>query len=328
MEISQKAAIVDNYLRRVMFYENARTGFRAFLQAAFSEKSGKVLLPAYIGWSPKEGSGVFDPVAELGVDYVFYRMTEELHIDMEDVAKCFVENDIAVAVIIHYFGYVDPAYNNFVVAAHDSGAVVLEDEAHSMLSDIIGGICGRAGEACIYSLHKLLPVDNGGVLVLNKDCGRRPVEVPFDTSNIGEAYWNYDLLAIAEKRRKNVLLLSQMLQKLTGEADLLWPAINDGTVSQTLPVLIRNVSRDKLYEFMNSHGYGVVSLYHTLIEQIRMEKFPVSHELSRKIMNLPVHQDICKKELNGLVECLEAGIMALKSQKSQSRMARNDYEKR
>lgn len=313
MEISKKSTVVDNYLRRVLFYENARTGFRAFLKATSSKRAGKVLLPAYIGWSPKEGSGVFDPVAELGMDYVFYRMTERLHIDMEDVAKCFMENDIAVAVIIHYFGYVDTAYDNFVEAAHDSGAVVLEDEAHSMLSDIIGGICGRAGEACIYSLHKLLPMDNGGVLVLNRDCGRRPAEVPFETSDIIGAYWNYDLLAIAERRRKNSVVLSQMLQKLTGEVDLLWPVINDGIVPQTLPVLIRNVSRDRLYEFMNSHAYGVVSLYHTLIEQIKIEEFPASYELSHKIMNLPVHQDISREEFNGLIDCLAAGIERLKS---------------
>jgi dTDP-4-amino-4,6-dideoxygalactose transaminase len=313
MEISKKAAIADNYLRRVMFYVNARTGFRAFLQAAFSERSGKVLLPAYIGWSPKEGSGVFDPVVELGMDYVFYRMKERLHIDMEDAAKCFMANDIVVAVVIHYFGYVDPAYEDFVAAAHDAGAMVLEDEAHSMLSDIIGGICGRAGEACIYSLHKLLPMDNGGVLVLNSVGENILVEMQSETSDVVGAYWSYDLLAIAERRRKNALLLSQMLQKLAGEVDLLWPIINDGTVPQTLPVLIRNVSRDRLYGFMNSHGYGVVSLYHTLIEQIRKADFPASSELSYKIMNLPVHQDICRKELNGLVECLAAGIADLKS---------------
>jgi dTDP-4-amino-4,6-dideoxygalactose transaminase len=312
MKISKKATIDDNYLRRAMFYENARTGFRAFLQASFSGRSGKVLLPAYIGWSPKEGSGVFDPVAELGMDYLFYRMTERLHIDMEDAAKCFMENDIVVAVVIHYFGYVDPAYEDFVVAAHDAGAVVLEDEAHSMLSDIIGGICGRAGDACIYSLHKLLPMDNGGVLVLNSDGGRLPVEVQSETRD-GGAYWGYDLLAIAERRRKNAVELSQMLQKLTGEVDLLWPIINDGIVPQTLPVLIRNVSRNRLYEVMNSHGYGVVSLYHTLIEQIKIEEFAASHELSHKIMNLPVHQDVGRKELNGLVECLAAGIADLKS---------------
>jgi len=310
----EKTAKDDKKFRRpLFFFQNARTAFKAYLQALKLQPGQAVLLPAFVGWSIREGSGVFDPVAELGIDYVFYRMTKQLHIDMEDVAKCFMENDIAVAVIIHYYGYVDPAYDDFTVTAHNAGAVVLEDEAHSMLSDIVGGICGRAGEACIYSLHKILPVDDGGVLVLNSNYGRRPVEAPFNTSYIVDAYWNYDLFAIAEKRRENSVVLSQMLQKLAGEVDLLWPVIGNGTVPQTLPVLIKNVSRDRLYEFMNLHAYGVVSLYHTLIKQIKIEEFPVSYELSHQIMNLPVHQDIDKENFGGFIDCLAAGIASLKS---------------
>lgn len=311
MDINKKTTIVNNYLRHVIFYENARTGFKAFLQAIFSGRPGKVLLPAYIGWSSKEGSGVFDPVAELGMDYIFYKMTDKLHIDMEDVTRCFKENDIAVAVIIHYFGYVDPAYKDFAAVAHNAGAVFFEDEAHSMLSDIIGGVCGRIGKAGIYSLHKLLPMDSGGVLILNNNSGKNAINVRSENRDIA-GYLDYDLLEISKKRRKNAVVLSQMLRKLAGEVDLLWPVMDDGMVPQTLPVIIRNVQRDKLYEIMNLHGYGVVSLYHTMIGQIKKEEFPASHDLSRTIMNLPVHQDIGMKELQGLVDCLEVSIADLK----------------
>jgi len=311
MKISKKAIIADNCLRKVMFFENARTGFRTFLKAAFNGKPGKVLLPAYIGWSSKEGSGVFDPVAELGMDYVFYRMTDRLHIAMEDVVRCFRENNIVVAVIIHYFGYVDPAYEDFVAAAHDAGIAVLEDEAHSMLSDIIGGICGRRSEAGIYSLHKLLPVDKGGVLFLKNDNKKLIANEQSRVEDI-VPYWEYDLFTIAKKRRENAMALIKMLGKLAGEVDILWPVINDGVVPQTLPVLIKNVSRDKLYEAINLGGYGVISLYHTMIEQINKEMFPVSHGLSRKIMNLPVHQDLGNKELHELVDYLELSIAGLK----------------
>ena len=308
MEINKKATIKNNYSRRAIFYENARAGFRAFLKAKFCGKQGKVLLPAYIGWSSKEGSGVFDPIEELGIDYTFYKVTEQLHIDMEDFTKCVRENDIAMAVIIHYFGYVDPAYTDFVKIARNAGVVVFEDEAHSMLSDIVGGICGREGEACVYSLHKILPMNDGGVLILNKDVGK---VIQSKISN-DITCWDYDLFAIAKKRKDNAAILSQMLQKFSGEIDLLWPEVDSRVIPQTLPVLIRNVSRDKLYEAMNSCGYGVVSLYHTLIEQIKKEEFPVSHELSHKIMNLPVHQDVGSKELCELVDCLESGIKKLK----------------
>ena len=55
---------------------------------------------------------------------------------------------------------------------------------------------------------------------------------------------------------------------------------------------------------MNALGYGVVSLYHTLIDQIRSEEFPEAHYLSRHMMNLPVHQDTDRQALGNLVECL------------------------
>ncbi|MDD2703140.1 MAG: DegT/DnrJ/EryC1/StrS family aminotransferase [Candidatus Omnitrophica bacterium] len=311
MIINKKAVIVDNYLRKAMFYKNARAGFQTFLRAVIKGKTGKVLLPAYIGWSSKEGSGVFDPVTEIGMDYVFYKMTDQLYIDAEDVKRCFKKNKIIVAVIIHYFGYVDPAYEDFVSAAHSAGAVVLEDEAHSMLSDIAGGVCGRLGDASIYSLHKLLPVDKGGVLLLNSGNKALASDIQCEAGDIFP-YWEYDLFTIAQKRRENAVALAQMMQKIPDDVDILRPVMNDGIVPQTLPIIIKNVSRDRLYEVMNLRGYGVVSLYHTMIEQITKERFPDSHKLSRKIMNLPVHQDLGNEELRGLADCLKISLAGLK----------------
>ena len=48
----------------------------------------RVLLPAYVGWSAKEGSGVFDPVDELGVPYAFYRLDDRLRIDLYGLEQC------------------------------------------------------------------------------------------------------------------------------------------------------------------------------------------------------------------------------------------------
>lgn len=42
---------------------------------------------------------------------------------------------------------------------------------------------------------------------------------------------------------------------------------------------------------MNDSGYGVVSLYHTLIEPLQKEDYQISIDLSKRILNLPVHQD-------------------------------------
>lgn len=55
---------------------------------------------------------------------------------------------------------------------------------------------------------------------------------------------------------------------------------------------------------MNDAGFGAVSLYHTLIDQIRENEFPASHQISRRILNLPIHQDAQEEDLHEMVDCL------------------------
>lgn len=56
---------------------------------------------------------------------------------------------------------------------------------------------------------------------------------------------------------------------------------------------------------MNKNGYGVVSLYHTLIPELRNDKeFIISQELSSHILNLPVHQDVNSDEYVNMLEML------------------------
>ena len=54
-----------------------------------------------------------------------------------------------------------------------------------------------------------------------------------------------------------------------------------------------------------------IALYYRLIDAIRPEEFPVSHLLSRSILNLPVHQDTEIADLHQLTDALEAALMRL-----------------
>jgi len=101
----------------------------------------------------------------------------------------------------------------------------------------------------------------------------------------------------------------ELLCTLQGKVDPLFPAVPEGVVPQTLPVLILNRPRDTLYFELNNLGYGVVSLYHTLIEPIREADFPESHWLSKRILNLPVHQDASVEMLEAMVVQI-AGLVA------------------
>jgi dTDP-4-amino-4,6-dideoxygalactose transaminase len=302
MAIPKVAEQCNRYRRPFWPCLNARAGLRAFLQTVPFGPRDIVLLPSYIGWSPREGSGVFDPIAELQLPADFYRMDDQLHVDLAVLEQILQNGRAKVVVLIHYFGWVDPGYPEAIRLARRYGAAVVEDEAHALYSDLLGA-CGRQGDAVIFSLHKMLPTKTGGLLLIRPGWPGSPEPIR-PAAQAWTSPWEYDLQAIAQVRRQNAAELTRLLAGLEDDVQLLWPDVPANVVPQTLPVLIRRVSRDRLYQAMNADGFGVVSLYHTLIPQIQRERFPESNQLSRWIMNLPVHQDVPPGALAAMVEAL------------------------
>ena len=284
--------------RTRLAFPSARAAFASFLQTVRGNGRETVLLPAYIGWSSREGSGVFDPVRASGRPYRFYPMTRALGIDVDAAMRALDAPDVGVLVLIHYFGWPDPATSVLAAEARRRGIYVLEDEAHALLTDVTGGVAGRDGHAAIYSLHKMLPVLEGGMLVWNGDVLGDNSEAPQAATSIDD---RYDLGRMARRRIENAQKLQELLAPLEGRVDPLWDTLPPGVVPQTYPVIIRTVDRSKLYHEMNAAGYGVVSLYHTMITEIPATDFPDAHWLAARVMNLPVHPGVDEHGLRGLV---------------------------
>lgn len=298
------------YRRHYVPFPNARSAFRHVLEALNRQTPRIVLLPAFIGWSSNEGSGVFDPVSDLACRYAFYRTDERLHIDLDHLEQVLGRHRPAVLLLIHYFGYPDPAYAAAVELARSLEAEVVEDEAHAMYTDLVGGVSGRAGLAAFFSLHKMLPVPQGGVLVLNS--ADTPGEYPPGDGCVSSVpLLQYDLPAIAAARLANARLLSRLAQELSPAVQLLWPDPAPGVFPQTLPVLIEGADRDLLYHRLRERGVGVVTLYHTLIDEIDPGSFPASHHLRTRILNLPVHQNLHPDHLLYTAESLGEEIRRL-----------------
>jgi len=308
--ISKVAENVERALRPSYTFQSGRNAFQTWLEAVGVGRGDRVLLPAYIGWSSREGSGVFDPIHAVGADAVFYRVTRTLAADVEHLTEQLRSANPKALVVIHYFGFAEPSTREICRLARSLGVPVLEDEAHAMYSDLVGNACGREGDACIFSLHKLLPVPWGGALVLNDRSSALASRVA--ESNLRKdlpwAYRDYDFAAIAATRVANARTILSLLPDLAGKVDPLYREIPAGIVPQTLPVIITDKSRDELYFAMNERGFGVVSLYHTLISEIAQQGFPDSHWLAHRILNLPVHQDVgdegCIREMMATLSVL------------------------
>jgi dTDP-4-amino-4,6-dideoxygalactose transaminase len=175
--------------------------------------------------------------------------------------------------------------------------IVIEDEAHALFTDLVNGHSGRSGDAAFFSLHKMLPVQYGGALILNNTAVLMNKEALTGgrVQDIEIVPWNFDLKRISDIRRRNATFLYKMLENVNG-LKMLKP-LPDLVCPQTVPVIIDQDKRDYLYFTMNKLGFGVVSLYHMLIDQISKKDFSITHELSHKILNLPVHQDISEEQL-------------------------------
>ena len=304
-DIEKTAVEYTRYWRPSFPFSSARRAFQVLLESLSMTSKDKVLLPAYIGWSPKEGSGVFDPIVLTGVSVDFYQMTRTLEIDIEDLERKLDRPDVKMLVLIHYFGFPDKNAMLAAELARRRGILVLEDEAHAMYSDWVGGCCGRWGDFCILSLHKMLPFRDGGLLVIN-----HPVNQPVVIERVGgsaciapltENPFEYDLAGISAKRCENYGILEKLMVPLRETFEPLRDELPAGVVPQTFPIIVKKGSRDLLYHSLNAKGYGLVSLYHTLIPQIDSEKYPDSHWLSQRVCNLPIHQDVTADALERMV---------------------------
>jgi hypothetical protein len=196
------------------------------------DENEKILVPAYIGWSAREGSGVFDPIRKRGIQPVFYHMDRNLEIDKDDCIEKIKNSGAKVLLIIHYFGFVDSCVKEIVGVAKEKGIVVIEDAAHGLYSDKIGGVCGRDGDYTLYSLHKMLPLSDGGVLVSNgKPLPEVKETVSYDIDG-------YDFKAISDTRIQIKDSCGSTQGRGIKGVKLLHSVLDDGIVPQTLPVVI------------------------------------------------------------------------------------------
>jgi len=300
--ITKRATRQRAFARPAEAFFNARSALKAMLGRMGVPAKGGVLLPAYIGWSSREGSGVFDPVRELRAPYSFYRMTRDLLIDLDSLEFELSHFQPRVVLLIHYFGYPDPSYLTVTEMAIKAGSLVIEDEAHSLFSDVIGTACGRAGHVSVFSLHKMLAVDSGGLALFNDTNWHRGRAVQGDhgLEMLNDAF-QYDFAAISSARRRNAAFLLERLASLAPDLRLLRAELPAGVVPQTIPILLESAPRDLIYSHMNASGYGVVSLYHTLIEEIAPDHYPEAHWIAERILNLPVHQDASLVALDSML---------------------------
>lgn len=292
--ISKKPQDKEQDLLRFQYFPRARSAFEAVLRLP-SFRGKPVLLPAYIGYGKVEGSGVFDPVRRAKKEFFFYRMKGMLEIDLPDAKRLIQKHPGSIVLLIHYFGFKDRAAGDLKTFAKKHGCIIVEDYAHGLFTFFADPVveCDFA----FFSLHKMLPVRNrtGGLLL-------SPGKRPFGKGST--AFYEFNVNAIAEKRRRNYDAALEALLKANPAGLTILRPERENCVPESFPILLESRDiRNALHSRMNAEGFGLISLYHELIAEVD-SSFRVEHDISNRITNLPIHQDADPVRVRRMIETL------------------------
>lgn len=289
----------NNFKIQFLYYKRARDAIFDVVNELSERGYEDIYIPGYIGWSPKEGSGIFDPLNAIpNLKRHYYKMKRSLKVDLENLKKQLV--DRSVVLVVNYFGFRDPRLTEIIDFVHNKDCIVIEDNAHGFYTYFCKGSTGA--DITVFSLHKMFPFTQGGGMIIEKGqfSQLHNLEEPVQFNP-----FRYNYNEIAKVRIENYRCLLSIAENFRDYFEPLRDAVFLGSnVPQTFPIIIKRGDRNSIYEIMNTAGYGVVSLYHTMIEELRTDEHSEALWLSKRIMNLPIHQDVDKVMYGQMIDKL------------------------
>lgn len=333
-----------------VFAADGRSALIAGLKVLGIGKGDRVLIPAYIC---KIIPSLFK---SLGIDYLYYPVRRDLSIDIDALSILIESQGCKAVLLVHYFGFTDPCFEEVVRLCSGKGLKIIEDCAHALYSKNNGRDLGTYGEIGIFSLYKVLGSPTGGMLIINSDF-REPVklkELPVIDKTIKQAMsflyqvekgigfsirpylltvgaikrlahrnkgssvnvkaYNIDPLSLKiykkadraktmSKRRENF----EYLLRKASESSLapIYKDLPDGVSPLGFPVLLED--RDRIHHLLYKKGFLLHALWDELPEDLSEEEFPESRYLRKRVLVLPVHQDIEHKHLDALLGIITKG---------------------
>lgn len=138
------------------FFFWGRNALYHALHALGVPRSARALLPAFVCRAAAE------PFAAYGLKCDYYEVRRNCTVDFAEIdAK--LRSDTRVVLAVHYFGF-PQQIDRFRKLCDRTGALLFEDCAHVLRSDLGGRPLGSFGDASVFSYRKFLPVFDGAEL--------------------------------------------------------------------------------------------------------------------------------------------------------------------
>ena len=143
------------------FFGFARDALHEGLRAiGFGSQDCSVLVPSYIC------NAILPPLRELGLRIVFYDTLLNLEPNIDDLERKIDETTKAI-LFVNYFGF-PSKMKELKEIADKRNLLIVEDNAHSFLSENNCELLGSRGDIGISSFRKTFPVPNGAVLYVKE----------------------------------------------------------------------------------------------------------------------------------------------------------------
>lgn len=301
--INKEASGSKNGRDTLYFTKSCRDAIKQILVRGSENKS--ILIPAYVGLSLEEGSGILDPIKESNVTFAFYEIDAQLDPDLKSLGYMIASFKPTHVLLVNYFGFLNSNRIHAYELLSKHQVSVIEDFAHLIEPIRASRQFPMIADFEVVSLHKTLGAGVGGGAIICKSLS----ELFIDTISVESLriYAKSDLNYISQLRWRNYDYLQTHLDYL--ECDCFQTFFSDHRkpiIPLNFPIRLRNTKmRHKLYEMLVDAGIFPTALYHRLVAELDPVRFPISADVSQRILNLPTHQDIEIRELDVMIETLK-----------------------
>lgn len=210
------------------------------------------------------------------------------------------EGDIAIFSLYKVLG--SPTGGMLIINSDFRGPVKLEElpvtnktmkQVMSLLYQVEKGIG--------FSIRPYLLTVGAIKRLAHRDKGNRVNVRDYNIDTLSlKIYKNADKTKIVSKRRENFCYLLKRVSEcgLTS----IYTRLPEGISPLGFPILLED--RDRIHHLLYKMGFLLHALWDELPEDIGEEEFPYSHYLSRRVLVLPVHQDIEHEHLDVLLDTI------------------------
>jgi dTDP-4-amino-4,6-dideoxygalactose transaminase len=168
----------------------------------------QVLMPAY------HCATMVEPLSVVGANPVFYRLKDDLSVDLEDI-QAKLSPSVRAILATHYFGF-PQRLESLRQLCDEKHIYLLEDCAHSYFGETGGRPVGAWGDFAIASPRKFFPISDGGFLILPSRRARDIVLRSQDFLSTAKAAFNFVEHSVYYHRMPAMAPLLKMLNGLRG----------------------------------------------------------------------------------------------------------------